>query len=297
MAKPLKNEWSFRSGAVRSKDLGYLLGAHDSVDEDVYGHTALLVYNRGEHWGEEDVEWISASCCVTQIPKEQLVAIGDAGQYVVLGSGEFFEGNIEDSLKERAKESVLSAVRDVAGKAYAVGMMKQVYRRDGRDRWTDLGASLNDKGGFEAIHGFSENDLYAVGWKGEIWHFDGRFWEPIKSPTKKILTGVCCAGDGYVYICGKDGTLIRGKANHWKLIDHDETEEDFWDVDWFRGRLYASTLSFVYTLKGSTLKINTMGEDPPSTCYHLSSVKGQYLWSVGSRDIRVFDGKKWKRIE
>jgi hypothetical protein len=292
----LKKEWSFRSGAVRSKDVGYVLGANDGVDEDEYGHTAMFVYNRDGEWGQEDLEWISASCCVCRTPKEQMVAVGDAGQFVVEGSGDFFEGNIDDSVK-REKESVLRSVRDIDGKAYAVGMMKQVYRRDGPKKWTDLGASLSDKGGFEAIHGFSEKDLYAVGWKGEIWHFDGKKWDDVDSPTNKILTGVCCAGDGYVYVCGKDGVLIRGKGSRWDMIDHDETEEDFWDLEWFKGELYLSTLSFVYNLKGASLKINDMDENPASSCYHLSSAKDQILWSVGEKDVMTFDGKKWKQIE
>jgi hypothetical protein len=297
MALKLKKEWTFRTGAVRSKEIGYVLAANDGVDEDEYGHTAIFQYNKGEEWGQEDLEWITASCCVSQVPKEQMVAVGDAGQFVALGGGEMVEGNIEDSVKERAKDSVLRAVQDVAGKAYAVGMMKQVYRRDGRELWTDIGASLPDKGGFEAIHGTSEKDLYAVGWKGEIWHYDGKKWESIDSPTNKILTGVCCAGDGNVYVCGKDGILLRGKGSRWELIDHDETEEDFWDLEWFKGQLYASTMSFVYNLKGKSLVINDMDENPASSCYHLSATKDQLLWSVGAKDIMVCDGRKWTKIE
>jgi hypothetical protein len=297
MTPKLSRNWSFRTGAVRSSEIGYLLGVNDGVDEDEYAHTALFQYNKGEEWGQEDLEWIAASCCVSTLPKEQLVAVGKEDQYVVIGSGEYFEGRIGDSLKKRPKDGELRAVRDVAGKAHAVGMGKQVYRRDGRDRWTDLGARLPDSGGFEAIHGYSQNDLYAVGWKGEIWHFDGRTWESIKSPTKRILTGVCCADDGFVYACGMGGVLIRGRGSRWNLIKHAETEEDFWDVEWFKGRLYASTLSFVYTLKEDDLAIDDMNENPASSCYHLSSIKGQLLWSVGLKNVMVFNGKKWKQIE
>ncbi len=58
-------------------------------------------------------------------------------------------------------------------------MKRQVYRRGGERRWTDMSAPFpkpRETAGFEAIDGYSSNEIYAVGWSGEIWQFNGKKW-------------------------------------------------------------------------------------------------------------------------
>ena len=66
----------------------------------------------------------------------------------------------------------MRSVRAIEGVAYAAGMMRQVYRRDGANSWSPIDkgmrASREDKVcGFEAIDGFTHRDIYAAGYKGE----------------------------------------------------------------------------------------------------------------------------------
>ena len=65
-----------------------------------------------------------------------------------------------------------------------------------------------ENAGFEDICGFNLTEVYAVGWNGEIWQWEGVRWIDRPSPTNLILTGVCCGTDGNVYACGQNGTLI-----------------------------------------------------------------------------------------
>ena len=65
------------------------------------------------------------------------------------------------------------------------------------------GADPGVPAGFEAIAGFGEENIYAVGWRGEIWQRKDDGWIQRDSPANVILTGVCCTDDGYVYICGR----------------------------------------------------------------------------------------------
>ncbi len=53
--------------------------------------------------------------------------------------------------------------------------------------------------GFEAIDGYSSEALYAVGWAGEVWKFDGAKWSQAPKLTDAVLTAVCCAPDNVVY--------------------------------------------------------------------------------------------------
>ena len=107
---------------------------------------------------------------------------------------------------------VLRNLGVVDGLPFACGMKRQVY--NGRGRTTGLRCThqclpAGQNAGFEAIAGFSSEEIYAVGWKGEIWEWNRAQSLKRESPTNLILTGVCCGDDGHVYVCGQHGTLLR----------------------------------------------------------------------------------------
>jgi hypothetical protein len=128
-----------------------------------------------------------------------------------------------------------------------------------------------------------------------LWHYDGNMWGKIELPTNINLSIVECVVDGTVYIAGHNGILIRGGGSAWEIIDHKETKDDIWDIEWFDGQLYVSTMHAVYRLIGDNLEAVDFGDDPPRSCYQLSAAKG-VIWSNGEFDIMSFDGKKWTRV-
>ena len=154
---------------------------------------------------------------------------------------------------------------------------------------------LPDSFNAQAIHGFDASDIYAVGRKGELWQYDGKKWINRELPTNRNLTAVHYAGDGMVYVAGHEGTLIRGREQTWSMIDQESAPEDVWDLEWFEGELYVSTLEALYRLKGETLEPVDFGDDPPKSTYQLSAAKG-VLWSNGEFDVMSFDGTRWARI-
>jgi hypothetical protein len=86
---------------------------------------------------------------------------------------------------------------------------------------------------------------------------------------------VCCAEDGRVYVAGKSGLLIAGRDKRWDVISHGKTDEDIWGLEWFGGKLYASTTNLVYFLSKGKLREVKYGEaDIPGSCYHLSAADG-----------------------
>jgi len=187
------------------------------------------------------------------------------------------------------------------GKAYAVGMDRQVYRRDDVNQWIciDAGCRPKKKGkavGFMCIDGFNANDIFAAGVGGDLWHYDGTSWAENDVATKLTLQNIVCAGDGKVYICGQMGLLIVGRGDTWTVIEHGVTEDAFWGITWFKDKLYLSTMSEVYVWDGKALKPVAWGKDRPDTCYHLTACPDE-MWSIGAKDLMAFDGKKWKRIE
>ena len=300
MAGHWTDEWSFTTGAVRFKDLGYLVATDDKLIKKG-PHATIIEWDAGK-WGQETKGWGCTSCCVVKKPKEQLVAIGEGGQVFVVGGGDQHDEEMATGPESPKKLGYMRSVRAIEGVAYAAGMMRQVYRRDAANSWSPIDKGMRASRdakvcGFEAIDGFTQKEIYAAGYKGEIWRYDGKKWKQIDSPTNLVLTNAICAGDDKVYACGQRGLLLRGRKDSWEIIDHDSTKQDLWGLAWYKDRLYLSSTKQVFTLeKGDVLERVRFGEDTPLTAYHLSAADG-VLWSIGAKDVMAYDGKSWSRID
>jgi hypothetical protein len=289
---------------VRYHDLCYLLVTVNELVHENVPFSRIYGIDR-DQTGSIDVDWIACSSTVCYLPNERFLAIAQrGGQVLRIGGGEAeFETFIDCQKGFKRKPGIMREVRCISGgRAYAVGTGRQVYRRDSAgvwkciDKWSQIESKKLVNYSFESIDGFSDEDIYTVGWNGEIWHYNGRKWQQIDSPTNLSLHKVKCADDGMVYISGKEGILICGREKHWDIIQQFLTREDIWGLECFGGKLYASTLNLVYYFEGNDLKLVDYGEaDIPNSCYHLSAADG-IMWSIGEKDVMEFNGKAWKRI-
>jgi hypothetical protein len=199
----------------------------------------------------------------------------------------------------------LTEIRTIDGSAYTVGMSRTVYRREEGGTWTrlDFGVRTGDDddsdAGFTSIDGFTDADLYAVGWDGEIWTYNGNDWEKQESGTNLILFRVVCGGDGQVYACGQKGILLRGTNRNWEVIDHGLTKLKFWGATWFRGKLYLATTKALFVLDQGILKpveIKPAGnfEFAKNMSFYRLDSSNQVMWSTGRKMILITeDGENW----
>ncbi|WP_326764264.1 hypothetical protein OG978_06475 [Streptomyces sp. NBC_01591] len=292
---------SIGTGVVRYSDLSYLIIANDAAVSEGYTDSLLFSLDRG-NWGAGTVEWLACSGTVCHVPTERYLVLGTDGSVQASGGGAVKEeASIASCGVDPRKRGPLREVRGIAkGRAYAVGTCRQAYVRDGEDQWKciDQSAQVGDTPitdtSFESIDGFSEQEIYTVGWEGEIWKYDGSFFTQQNSPTNLALYKVRCASDGFAYACGQLGTLLRGRDDQWEVIEHESTKEDLWGMEVFDGQLYVSSTHFVYRLEDGKLKPVDFGDDVPQTCYHLSAADG-IMWSIGPKDVMEFDGSNWKR--
>jgi len=274
--------------------LVYILSKSKKLLEQDIAHTSAVAVDRGNWEGAENTDWDSTAIAVAKKPIEKLVFLGEDGDVCTYVGGK--------STKEEIKPApvLIRNAKTVDGLVIACGMRRQVYRRDSERQWTDISAPFSkpeEEAGFEAIDGYSLKELYAVGWKGEIWQYNGTKWTNRTSPTNVILCAVCCAADKTVYIGGRDGILIKGRNNSWKIIEwQDEVDVDIWDLCWFGGKLYVATISNLYTLNGNRLDEVDFGNIQVSSCYSLTEAQG-VLWSIGSEDVISFDGTTWQRYD
>ena len=278
-------------GAARTSELVYLAMQDRKLHKKSVPHTRIGGIYQGQVVGAADLAWRAAAMCVVRKPSEKLVVVSESGEVFT------YVGGVESA--ERLDQDVrqIRGCSTIAGMAYACGMSRQVYRRAAEGKWTPMHAPADEGDeitGFEAIDGFSEQDLYAVGWQGEVWHCAKGRWERQSSPVNIILSAVCAAGDKLVYACGQSGTLIRGRAGAWEQINTDGVVDDLWDVRWFEGKLYVASMSTLYVLFPDGLHPVDFGKEAPRSCYKLTDAQG-VLWSVGQENVFSFDGKAWTR--
>ncbi|WP_217911279.1 hypothetical protein [Myxococcus sp. AM011] len=294
MKNPIVATREFVRGAARFHDLVYIISKGKTLLKDEIAHTSVVSVDGGDWADGVDTTWNSTAIAVARQPSEKMVVIGEDGEVVTYVGGK--------SKKEALKPApvMIRNAREIAGWVYACGMKRQVYKRVGDAKWVAMNAPLaaaTEKAGFEAIDGFSETDLYAAGWGGEVWRYDGKNWSPCESPTSVILGAVCCAPDGTVYVAGQQGVLLKGRGTSFAAIAWaEDVTSDLWDLCWFRGKLYVATLSALYTLEGNKLVEVDFGEAGVPTCYGLATAE-EVLWSIGRDDVASFDGTAWRRYE
>jgi hypothetical protein len=282
----------FVRGAARFHDLCYVLSKGKALLEESIAHTSAVCVDQGDWADGVDVDWDSTAIAVAKQPSEKMIVIGEDGDVCTYVGGK----SSTEAIKPAPR--LIRNARTIGGYVYACGMLRQVYRRGGERKWTDISAPESDEEvGFESIDGFNEKEIYAVGWQGEIWEFDGKKWKDRNSPTNVILTAVCCAGDDNVYVAGQQGVMLRGRHAEWDLIEwEEEVDVDLWDLCWFQDKLYVASNTDLYTLEGNALVSVDFGEIETPTCFSLTTAEG-VLWSIGKDDVASFDGTTWRLYE
>lgn len=275
---------TYVTGAALDKTAIYIVAKDKGLTAEDINHARFVAFIDGQLYHSGDKNWNCVACCFAQVPERKFVAISEEGQVFTYAKGVAGEEAISGA-------KVLRAMCVVEGLPYACGMQRQVYKRTDNAVWEAMHAPVGTEAGFEAIQGYSANEIYAAGWKGEVWEYDGSTWHARGSLVETILTGISCAEDA-VYICGQNGVLLKGKHDKWEKLDLD-VHEDFWDVHTFNGVTYVATLQTLYMLKDNTLAPVDFGAEKPNSCGKLTSAGGT-LWSIGEGTVFSFDGTTWE---
>jgi hypothetical protein len=223
-----------------------------------------------------------------------------------LGSVGLIRGNqvVEEDIEGPENRGFICDVRVIGQHAYVAGMDRQVYRRVGSGRWERFEKGIDtswkdilDVAGFNAIDGLSEDDVYAVGYKGDIWHCTKGEWRSVASPTNLIIERVRTVKPDLVFAAGRAGLLLRGHDDRWESVNHDVTRQDFWGLEWFQDRLYLATSQGLFRLTDSDdLEGVDDGFPKPRTYSQLHASNGA-LWSFGPRHLSwTTDGETWSEV-
>jgi hypothetical protein len=290
LKKHLDPDLSFRTGYVANRNLVVIVAEQDKFAES-RPHSFLFFFQNGK-WNKMVIDWPVIS--VGEFGAEQtLISLGVDGRVHLAGR----RGVSTERIAGPENAGVLSAIRAISGQPYAVGMARQAYvRRDGIGAPIDEGArqSIADDAvrGFLAIDGFGANDIYAVGYAGEIWHFDGARWSNLPSPTNLHLNTIRCAAPDRVYAAGQRGIVIRGSGTRWEILGEGQIADEIWGCEVFRDRLYVSTSKNVYAFDDKKFAIEDIGLSATGAASKLHANDG-VLWSFGTKFLSYTEGTSW----
>jgi hypothetical protein len=249
----------------------------------------------GDQWGATHLAgWGTVRIGAAMTPKSQCIAVEMEDERVyVIGSGE--------SYLDTPLRGSIWRVKMIGGYAYVCGGARSVGKRIGKGQWLSHNdaipkpANLLDAG-FEDIAGFNENDLYAVGGKGDVWRYNGKKWQQVPFPTNLWTRAVCCGEDGNVYISCYEGLTFMGRENRWKKIYDGGINLGFTDMVWHDDRVWCGNEHGLWTIHNGKLeRVNGL----PSEIYVCSgslSVNDGVLLMAGLGGAAFLEKGKWHNL-
>lgn len=225
----------------------------------------------------------------------ELIAIGSMGQCWEISpkTSEIKNTQIENL------EFELTALSVIAGNYYAAGMGRTVCLRVAPGKWKNISPEAelpSDKVlGFEDIDGFSANDIYAVGWAGEIWNYGNGSWIQIETGSKQNFNAVCCAEDGNIYVVGDGGACFVRRNGKWQVIKTGVVG-DLQDVRDFDGKIYVVSDHQMFQLQEDQLIVESaFSEVESNTFLHLLKAKNG-LVSMGPKNLWALSKGTWNKL-
>ena len=83
--------------------------------------------------------------------------------------------------------------------------------------WEPVAQTLTDRV-LWSVWSSSPNDVFAVGERGTIIHFDGHHWTTMATPTDRHLHGIWGSSATNVYAVGQVGTILHYDGTHWQQV-------------------------------------------------------------------------------
>jgi hypothetical protein len=288
---------SFITGAVGNGRSVAVLAQVDDDDGEPLDAWHLGVWRDGEWRAEHPLNEAPVALCKLGSSDDSWAVLGSEGELTLIHDA-ISAPRLRVERIVKSPEYSFTVIRPFGNGLAVAGMARRVlWSADGR-AWRRLSRGMPEEGpdelvGFEALVALS-GDLYALGWEGEIWRLSDDTWHQVASPTNVILSGAAVAPSGEIVASGQHGTLLRGRADHWEVIEHEQTTEDLWSVATFRERVHVSSMRGIYTLETDRLSLVDDGSRNASY-YHLSA-NDEIMISVGATCVLLTNGDDWEQI-
>jgi hypothetical protein len=278
---------------------GWVVMAMDDLAEQEIEHSAILRYRDGVF--EATCLKMFRSKSALWLPgRGEALFVGDTGECTAIGlDGVDRDEFVTASSRSPRNTGHIRSATAIDDEVIAVGMQRQVYRRDAAGKWADMmagmAAPVGETTGLECVLAVTPSEIYAAGWRGEIWISDGVAWTRVGSPTNQIITSLGLASDGSVIACGRKGLLLRGRRDSWSTLHQGVCPDDLWSIRTAFGATYAAGLRRLYRVdERDVTLVDTGAADARS--YGFLAANAGVLWSLGEKDFVEFDGSAWRRV-
>lgn len=324
-----KYRFWFRDCAVRNRDIFAFVMEPSYTDEQVKEEEdndwdsslrikAIFTFARShepeKQWGAKFLQgWQPIVVGTAHKPLNQSIGIEQYSTFpsfdhkcFVTGSGPAYEDLPLTSMgptkgeKGNFLRGHLAKLKTLDGYLYACGGGRGFGKRLDRGKWQSFSQLIpyeyeKDRlGGFDDFDGWGENDIYAVGGVGDVWHFNGAQWRQIPFPSNYPLSAVCCGGDGNVYIAGYNG-IFMGRENRWKRIGSIPTDLPIKDMVWYEDKVWCTNDYGLWTIdKGKVARADVPAE--VSACAGNLSVGDGVLLLAGLYGAVFKEAGEWHII-
>lgn len=284
----------------------HLNGVHAAGPAHVFVPASLTAHERSSKrftrvYELRDGRWRSFDVKETVYAVASARAPGDPSTFLVCRNGDVYKFDGVATTLEASLRPALPSLRWIGGDCYACGTGGRVFRRN-NGQWVDWSRGIDrvedepTEPHLVDIDGTSADDLWAVTIDGGLFHYDGKRWTALESPTNYPINRIRCTSSGLVYIAGQHGVLFAGNASGWRCLGAPDPDlPEIWGLEIFAGRVYLSTMASLYTYDDGELHPlrPDLGDDWDT--HFLDQVDG-VLWSVGATSLATFDGDRWTRI-
>ncbi|WP_437484889.1 hypothetical protein WME75_46105 [Sorangium sp. So ce1014] len=215
-------------------------------------------------------------------PKPQVIAAGVSGGVYATGSGDSHMEKISLVDEGGPRRGAILKLKTIGEHLYVAGNNRTLGRREGDHRWLAYSDRIPEpKGrtpeGFDDIDGFDEGDIYAVGGAGDVFHFDGTTFRRCAFPSNQLLTSLCCAADGSVYVGALHGHVFKGRGDSWRQIHHGNMTIPFRDMVPYQGRVFCTSDYGLWVIEGDKLREAPVGPEVKICSGNLSARDGVLL--------------------
>jgi len=294
----VEHPFYFRTGLATSADDFNVIAQIGILRDAGSAETEVLRWNASTGWSGFSTSW--AVTRLARLPSEPgaLYGLGPGGRVFRQTVDAIDEQEIDSSDTGPRVRGDMRDLAPVGGTLFAAGMSRQVYRLS-QAGWTHVDSGVveeepsTDAVGFNAIHGTTEDELYAVGMGGEIWLRTNGKWAMLSTPTNLVLCRVLATSAGTVVACGQKGLILLGSRESWRVIENNLTEESFWGLEQFDGQVFLSTDKGIYRLWDERLEPVALPFGSSWTFRHLSACE-EAIYSFGTKHIAsTTDGVQW----
>ena len=272
-------------------------------DSDIPTRLSYL-FTDGDRGGLEFTGYAFPKAGSCQHPLRQALISNknSVGQVYAAGSGQMGSEQVHYPTENGDIVSI-RRIKRIQGWAYAVSRFRRIFKRVEVGRWEELRGGLENLPpetdwssiGFNDIDGLAENNLYAVGGRGEVFHFDGTRWTRCDFPTNQQLYTVTVAPDGTAYITSLDGSIWAGQHDNWKVVDKADHGIEYNDSVWFNDQLWLCSDYHLHIWDGEQRRRPEYNDQQILHAGHMDALDG-VLVVAGPGTVHAFDGADWHQL-